>query len=123
MAGKILVIEDNLATVNMLITRLEWAGYKVIAALDGETGLIKMKQEKPDVVLLDIRMPGMDGFEVCRKAKSDPALKKIPIIFLTTASQESDIKRGKEAGGDGYITKPYEGRALIEEVSKFIKPL
>lgn len=122
MAKKILIIEDNVSTVSMLMTRIEYAGYEVVSAPDGESGLIKMKDEMPDLVLLDVRMPGIDGFEVCRRAKADKALKKIPVIFVTTASQDSDIKKGKEAGGDGYITKPYDGKDLLKEIKKFVKP-
>jgi len=122
MAKKVLIIDDNASSVSMLVARLESAGYDTTHAPDGETGLAKMRGERPDIVLLDVRMPGMDGFQVCREAKADPKLKDIPLIFVTTASQESDIKKGMEAGCDGYITKPYEGKALLEKIKNFVKP-
>lgn len=121
MAKKILIIEDSITTVGLLQSRLEAVGYEVISAFEGQSGLDLMKTKKPDLVLLDVRMPGMDGYEVCRIAKNDPQLKHIPIIFVTTAAQEKDIKKGKEVGGDSYMTKPYDGRELLNEVNKFLK--
>ncbi len=121
MAKKILVIEDSVITGDLLKQRLEERGYETIVSYDGADGLAKIKDEKPDLVILDVRMPGMDGFEVCRLAKADPQTKDIPIIFVTTASQQKDLARGKEVGGDGYITKPYDGKLIITEINKLLK--
>ncbi len=121
MAKKILVVEDSATMVSLLKARIEASGFEVIAAADGTDGLAKIKDEKPDLVILDVRMPGMDGFEVCRLAKADPQTKDIPIIFVTTASQQKDLARGKEVGGDGYITKPYDGKLIITEINKLLK--
>ncbi len=121
MAKKILIIEDSAIAVSLLKARIEASGFETVAAADGTEGLAKIKSEKPDLVILDVRMPGMDGFEVCRLAKSDPQTKGIPILFVTAVNQQKDIQRGKEAGGDGYITKPYDGKVLITEINKFLK--
>lgn len=118
---KILVVEDSPTILCLVTDLLEYNGYKVVSANDGEAGLSKMKEAKPDLVVLDIRLPGMDGYQVCRIAKSDPELKNIPIIFLTTSAQKREIEKGKEAGADGYVTKPYEGKGLVEEIGKFFK--
>lgn len=118
---KILVVEDSPTILCLVIDLLEYNGYKVVSANDGETGLSKMKEAKPDLVVLDIRLPGMDGYQVCCIAKSDPELKNIPIIFLTTSAQKREIEKAKEVGADGYVTKPYEGKGLVEEIDKFFR--
>lgn len=123
MKKKILIIEDNLLTSDMISLRLSESGYDVVPAYDGKAGLAKIKELRPDLVILDVRMPEMDGFEVCRLAKNDPDIRKIPIIFLTTSSQKADFNKAKEAGADGYMTKPYEGKGLVSEINKFFKRL
>lgn len=117
---KVLLIEDDSVIVDLLRCRLEDGGFKVISAGNGQIGLQKMKKDNPDLVLLDVKMPGMDGFEVCRIAKNDPELKEIPIVFLTTAAQEWDLKEAKEAGAEGYITKPYEGKGIVEKIEEIL---
>jgi len=117
---KILVVDDEADLVEMLTLRLEAGDFSVIKAYDGEQGLEVMRKELPDLVILDIRMPQMDGFEVCRIAKEDPKIKKIPIIFVTTAGQQKDIDQGRELGSSGYIVKPYDGRMLLAEIRKLI---
>ncbi|MDD5432519.1 MAG: response regulator [Candidatus Omnitrophica bacterium] len=121
MAKRILLIEDSQTTVALLKERIEAANYEVLAAYNGEDGLKQMKDLKPDLVLLDVRMPGIDGFEVCRIAKDDPEIKSIPIIFVTTAAQEVDVEKGKKLLAEGYITKPYEGKELVKEIRRVLK--
>jgi DNA-binding response OmpR family regulator len=121
MAKKILIIEDSPTTIEMLEYRLKNSGYDVISADNGETGLAKIKTEKPDLVVLDVRMPGMDGFEVCKLSKKDPETKDIPIVFLTTAIQQKHKEKGKEVGADGYITKPFDGKEMLDQIKKFLK--
>ena len=118
---KILIVEDSETIREMVAYRLTESGYDVETASDGKEGLRKIKEVKPDLVVLDIRMPGMDGFEVCEKAKADPAIKHIPILFLTTATQKADYEKGRECGADGYVTKPYEGTGLVDEVKRVLQ--
>ena len=119
--ARILVVEDSPTLQLWLKVRLEYHGYTVIQALDGKAGLKMVKSEKPDVVLLDVMMPEMDGIEVCRRIKSDPEIKNIPVIFLSAKAQQKDIDEGLAAGAEAYITKPYESDELLEEIEKFLK--
>lgn len=121
MRKKILVIEDSPTKMILLSNRLRNGGYEVIAASDGATGLHKMREEKPDLVITDIIMPGMDGFELCRHAKADEELKKIPVVFITSSAYKWNADKCKEAGADGFIDNPYEGDALIQEIGRFLK--
>jgi len=120
MAKKVLIIDDSAVTCGMLTERIRSGGYDAISANDGEQGLELMRKELPDLVLLDVRMPGTDGFEVCRLAKSDLLMKDIPIVFVTTAGQQKDIDKGNQLGASGYITKPYDGILLLEEIKRLI---
>lgn len=121
MNKKVLIIEDSAVTASMLASRIQSAGYEVLAADDGEKGLAIMRQEHPDLVVLDIRLPGIDGFEVGRIAKSDQFLKNIPIVAVTTATKEEDKRKAKDIGIDSYITKPYDGQELLVEIKRLLK--
>ena len=121
MAKKILVVDDETELVNFLQIRLEHGGYEVITAYDGENGLKKAKAEIPDLIILDIMMPGMDGYEVCRKIKIDPNTKDIPIIMLTARAQGVDELKGFESGTDVYVPKPYEFPLLVKEIKRLLK--
>ncbi len=120
MPKKVLIIDDSAVTCSLLSERVESGGYVVMVANSAEQGLEIMRKQLPDLVLLDVYMPRMDGFEVCRRAKSDPLIKDIPVVFVTTAGQKEDLAKGKEAGGNGYITKPYDGKLFLEEVKRLI---
>ena len=117
---KILLIEDSDVMRALLQDRLEYAGYSVAEAADGEAGLAAAAKERPDLILLDIMMPKLDGIAVCRQIKADPLLRHIPVIFLTVKAQDKDIKEGYAAGADGYITKPYEIEIIISEIKKHL---
>jgi two-component system, sensor histidine kinase and response regulator len=119
MKKKILIIDDDNTTVALLTMRLEHSGFDVSSANNGKDGLEKIHEEKPDLVLLDGYMPVMDGFETCRLAKQDEKIKHIPIIFLTSDSQETHIEKSKKAGADGYITRPCQG--LDEIIKEYLK--
>ncbi len=121
MPKKILVVDDCRTILFFVTSRLTDSGYEVISASSAQEGLEKMRESKPDLVILDVVMPKMDGFELCRIIKSDPELKTIPVIFLTVATQKWDAAKAREVGADGYITKPYQGAALVEEIEKFLK--
>jgi DNA-binding response OmpR family regulator len=115
---RILVIEDEPELVKALEVRLKAEGYDVISAFDGEEGLGKARSENPDLILLDIMLPKMDGFKVARLLKFDESHKNIPIIMLTVKTEEKDKAMGMETGADEYITKPFEWDFLLEKVKE-----
>jgi len=118
---KILVVDDESDLVEMLSIRLEANNYQVIAASDGQEGLDKARSESPDLIILDLMLPKLDGYQVCRMLKSDERYKQIPIVIFTARAQESDIKAGNEAGADAYITKPFEPAILLDKVSQLLE--
>jgi two-component system alkaline phosphatase synthesis response regulator PhoP len=109
---KILIVDEEIDASTALKVALEAEGYNVIEALDGYEGIRKAKSENPDIILLDIMMPGMDGFEVCQLLKADPASMHIPIIMLTAKGEVDDKVEGLELGADDYVTKPFNLKEL-----------
>jgi DNA-binding response OmpR family regulator len=120
MARKILVVDDETELLKALTIRLKTSGYEVITAQDGQEGLEKAKSLNPDLIVLDILMPKMDGYEVCRLLKFDEKYKSIPIIMLTAKAQDIDKVMGKKVGADDYITKPFETQDLIDKIKKHL---
>lgn len=118
--GYILVVEDDVNLRTMLQLQLERAGYRVHTAEDGEEGLRSIRDELPDLVLLDVIMPGMDGYEVCRCIKNDVVTANIPIIMLTSRADSEDKLRGLGRGANDYITKPYELGELLARVRNIL---
>jgi len=118
---KILIVDDELEFNTILQVRLNANGYEVVTAKDGEEGLEKVESERPDLILLDIMMPKIDGFEVCSTLKNDARYNKIPIIFLSAMAQVDDIEMGKKMGADDYITKPFETPELIIKIEELLK--
>ena len=121
MAKKILVVDDEPDILKVVVFRLEKAGYKVTAAEDGQKALDSVQREKPDLILLDLRLPVIDGYEVCKRLRSDEAFKKIPIIFLTASTAPTIIEKTKEYKADDYLIKPFEPDDLLKKVEKFVK--
>ena len=117
----ILIVDDNPANVEILQMRLMANNYDVITATDGEMGLTIAREKLPDLILLDIMMPKMDGFEVCRKLKGDSALPFMPIILVTVKTESKDVVAGLEAGGDEYLTKPVDHAALVARVKSMLR--
>ena len=116
---KILIVDDELDALTALKRALESDNYNVVEAVDGLSAIKKIKTEKPDIVLLDLMMPEIDGFEVCKRLKSDPLYKHVPIIMLTAKGEINDKIEGIEMGADDYVTKPFnlkEIRARIKMV-------
>jgi adenylate cyclase len=111
---KILVIDDDFENREILKARLEAAGYAVELARDGEEGLRLCRTYKPNLVFLDLMMPKMDGWQVCKNLKADAILGTIPVIMLTACHQQIDQLRGWESGADAYLTKPWEAPKLLE---------
>ena len=110
---KVIVIEDEADILEVIEYNLAREGYRVLSARDGEEGLRLVKREMPDLVLLDLMLPGLDGIEVCRKLKEDPITRSIPIIMVTAKGEESDIVLGLGIGADDYVTKPFSPKELM----------
>ena len=119
--GRILIIDDNPKNIQVAASILVQAGYETEFALNGEAGLQWLETEDFDLVLLDVMMPGMDGFQVCRSIKEQPRLQKTPVIFVTAKADRDSVVQGFEAGGEDYITKPYDARELEIRVKNQIE--
>jgi len=118
---KILIIEDDRDIVEMVEYNLREEGYATVSALNGEEGVNLARSERPDLIILDIMLPIVDGFEVCRTLKSDNTTSHIPIIILSAKSQETDKVVGLELGADDYITKPFSPRELIARIRAIMR--
>lgn len=116
MKEKILAVDDSPTHLKLMTDALEKGGYKVITAKDGIEALELAASEKPAVVVLDVIMPGINGFQVCRKIKTTPELQSIRVLLCTSKTQESDIFWGKKQGADEYLTKPFEAEDLLRAV-------
>ena len=115
--GKILVVDDEIYIVHILDFSLGMEGYEVVTALDGEQALAKVKTEEPDLIVLDIMMPKLDGYETCKMLKSDPETRHIPVILLSAKGRNVDQQMGFQVGADDYITKPFSPRKLVERIN------
>jgi len=118
---KILVVEDNQDNRELVVKVLKINGYKVIEAVDGEEALEKTKTENPDLILMDLFIPKIDGYEVTRRLKSDRDLRGIPVIALTAHAMKGDMEKALAAGCDGYIPKPIDVRELPKQIEYFLK--
>ena len=116
MARRVLVVEDDELTREILATILDLEEFEVVVAANGEQGLAAVAAAPPDVVVLDVMMPGIDGFEVCRRLRADGATADIPVILLTARDTEEDRRLGDAAGADAYLTKPFSPLSLIETI-------
>lgn len=119
--GQILIIDDNPKNIQVAASILKQAGYDVEFALDGLSGMAWLESSPFDVILLDVMMPGEDGFEICRKIKSNPRFELIPVIFVTAKTDRASVVQGFESGGEDYITKPYDSKELIVRVQNQIE--
>lgn len=121
MSKKILVIDDEPELVKAMQIRLKAAGYKVFAAYDGQEGLEKAQKEQPDLIVLDLILPKMDGYKVCGLLKKDSRYARIPIIIFTAKAQEKDREQGEALGADAYITKPFEHQAVLYKIKELLE--
>jgi DNA-binding response OmpR family regulator len=121
MAKRILVVDDDPIILRLLASRLKNSGYDVVSAIDGESGLKKAIAKKPDLVLLDIIMPGLNGFEVCKRLKENDKTKDIPVIMLTALAGENDLSKSLEEGADCFITKPFRAVDLLHEIKTIMQ--
>ncbi len=120
MVKRLLMVDDEPEILMLVESRLKANGYEVLTALDGPTALEIAKKEKPDLIILDIMLPKMDGYKVCGLLKKDSRYSKIPIILFTARAQEEDKKLGEEVRADAYIVKPFEPIALLETIQKLL---
>jgi DNA-binding response OmpR family regulator len=118
---RILVADDNTTNRDILATRLEANGYEVLHAGDGEAALAVMREQRPDLILLDIMMPKLDGIEVCKRLKADATLPFTPIILITAKVESRDVIEGLDAGADEYLTKPVDQKALVARVKALLR--
>jgi len=120
-AGTILLVEDNEDSRIVYSTYLRHCGYTVLEAVDGVEGIRRAKEELPDVILMDISIPLVDGWQATRTLKADPTTRHIPIVALTAHAREADRERAREAGCDGYLSKPAVPRAVAAEVERMLR--
>ena len=118
---RILVVDDNAANLDIFRTRLSHHGYDVVTAVDGEEALAAAREQLPDLILLDVMMPKIDGIEVCRRLKADGSLPFMPIILVTAKSDVRDVIAGLDAGADEYLTKPVDQAALVARVKSMLR--
>jgi CheY-like chemotaxis protein len=119
--SRILIVEDNEMNRDMLSRRLERRGYQVILAMDGRRGLAVARSESPDLILMDMSLPEIDGWEVARRLKSDDTTRSIPVIALTAHAMTSDRQKALEAGCDDYDTKPVEFERLLTKIQTMLR--
>ena len=120
MGGKILVTEDSPTILGILKSVLGEEGYEVVGAADGQQALDLVRNEKPDLIILDLMLPKIDGNKVCRMLKFDEKFKSIPIIMLTARAKDDDEKLGKEVGADAYLKKPFQPEEVIDQIKKLL---
>ncbi len=120
MSKLILVVEDQQDNRQILRDLLGSAGYEMVEAWDGEAALVAVKAQRPDLILMDIQLPLLDGYEATRRIKADPAFKSIPIIVVTSYALSGDEAKARAAGCDAYVTKPYSPRQLLAKIREFL---
>lgn len=118
--SRVLLVEDSSVELEKITRYLEKQGISVFVARSAEEANLRLKQQIPDLILLDVILPGQSGFELCRKLKSDPATKNIPIVICSTKNTDVDKLWGNMSGADAYITKPVDETSLMETIKKFI---
>jgi len=118
---RVLVVEDNQDNRELVVKVLEINGYQVIEAVDGEDAIEKIRTENPDLILMDLYIPKIDGYEVTRRLKGDRSLRDIPVIALTAHAMKGDMEDALAAGCDGYISKPIDVRELPGQIKRFLK--
>ena len=117
---RVLVVEDEEDIVEMISYNLQKEGYRTLAAFNGEEAINKANKERPDLIILDLMLPGIDGLEVCKLLRQQKRTAQTPIIMLTAKSQDSDRITGIETGADGYLTKPFDLKTLISMIKNHI---
>jgi two-component system alkaline phosphatase synthesis response regulator PhoP len=120
--AKILIAEDERDIRDLIAFSLRNAGHEVITTVDGESALEQVYTQRPDLVLLDVRMPRLDGYQVCRRIKQDRTLRKIPVAFISAKGQDAEVELGLQAGAEKYILKPFSLDELLTAVGQLLHP-
>ncbi len=120
MSRRILVVEDQEDNRHIMRDLLTSAGYEMIEALTGESGVERAEADRPDLILMDIQLPGLDGYEATRRIKANPDLRRIPVIAVTSYALSGDEQKARDAGCDGYVAKPFSPRALLATIRTFL---
>ena len=120
MSKRILVIEDHEDNRRILRDLLTSAGFDVLEATTGEDGVTLAEMRRPDLILMDIQLPGLDGYEATRRIKANPTLRQIPVIAVTSYALSGDEAKAKEVGCDGYVAKPFSPRALLAKIREYL---
>jgi two-component system, cell cycle response regulator DivK len=121
MAARVLVVEDDLDNRRIVVKVLTSAGHRMFEAADGASAIAVARREHPDVIIMDLALPGMDGWEASRRLKADPETADIPIIALTAFAMRGDEERAREAGCDAYLSKPCRPQAIRDAVQRFLE--
>ena len=121
MAKKILIIEDDPATTRLVDYSLRHEGYQVSTASNGLDGIRKATKEAPDLIILDVMLPGMDGFEICHRLRAEPATAKLPVLMFSAKAQEMDKNTGLLVGADAYLTKPATPNSIVSHVEALLE--
>lgn len=118
---KILLVEDEVSIIELVTLMLERKGYEVFSVIEGSEVIDRIRKVLPDVVILDIMIPKLNGFEVCGQIKADEKLKDIPVLILSSLVQKAEIEKGIRAGVDLYMTKPFQNKDLMDNIEKLIR--
>ena len=118
--NRILVVEDEESLLKLESILLSSKGYSVTGVMDGRSALEEVRANRPDLVILDIMLPEIDGFEVCRQIKEDPETRQIPVLILTAKKNSQDLARGQQVGCDAYITKPFKSVKVLDKVQELL---
>jgi DNA-binding response OmpR family regulator len=121
MPARVLVVDDDPQVLRLMRVNLELEGYDVVSAPDGQEALDAVVSERPDVVVCDVMMPGMDGLTVLRNLRANPQFSKIPFVVVSAKAQNADVKAALEMGADTYITKPFDPQELLDAVEHLLK--
>jgi two-component system cell cycle response regulator DivK len=121
-APRVLVVEDQADNRRILRDLLTSVGFSILEAVSGEEGVERARAGAPDLILMDIQLPGIDGYEATRRLKGDPALRHIPVVVVTSYALSGDDVKARAAGADGYVTKPFSPRALLATIRGFLPP-
>ncbi|MFP4322467.1 MAG: response regulator transcription factor [Anaerolineales bacterium] len=120
MAHKLLVVDDEVATVDMIATFMEIVGYDMVSAHDGISALTMLELEQPDMLILDLMMPDMKGFEICRRIRQQEHYTDLPILIVSARTDDEAIAEAYDAGANGYMTKPFDLNKLLGEIKRFL---